>query len=237
MSDITEIAIHISQGILITWDSPNYAVSPTREHVKYSQRKRTRTGTVFHQFEYIIFEEKWTFEMLTVCGQQHSFSTHDRVFFWKCQSFSDRKCLDLRGTRTLNLRIHAECWNLLSYQGQTFAVPCFWCEKVGRLVVSQEQQSAHNNCPTGLTKTQVGWIEHREGMGNIQHFLLMNTVDRHARSAKCYLSCNCDFLVRYNNLKHANANIAGDGDHTNFAVAHMLQVSEKLSGTDSGKSK
>ena len=25
-----------------------------------------------------------------------------------------------------NIRIHAECSNLLSYQGQTFAVPCFW---------------------------------------------------------------------------------------------------------------
>ena len=45
-----------------------------------------------------------------------------------CESvkvFWDRKCLDLRGTRTPNLRIHAECSNLLSYQGQTFAVPCF----------------------------------------------------------------------------------------------------------------
>ena len=37
----------------------------------------------------------------------------------------DRKCLDLRGTRTPNLWIHAECSNHLSYQGQTFAVPCF----------------------------------------------------------------------------------------------------------------
>ena len=63
--------------------------------------------------------------MLTVRGQQHSFSTHDRVFLWKCQSFWDRKYLDLRGTRTPNLRIHAECSNLLSYQGQTFAVPWF----------------------------------------------------------------------------------------------------------------
>ena len=63
--------------------------------------------------------------MLTVRGQQHSFSTHERVFLRKCQSFWDRKCLDLRGTGTPNLRIHAECSNHLSYQGQTFAVPCF----------------------------------------------------------------------------------------------------------------
>ena len=68
---------------------------------------------------------KLTFEMLTVRGQQHSLSTHKRVFLRKCQSFWDRKCLDLRGTRTPNLRIHAECSNHLSYQGQTFAVPCF----------------------------------------------------------------------------------------------------------------
>ena len=50
-----------------------------------------------------IFEVNLTFDMLTVRGQQHSFSTHERVFLWKCQSFWDRKCLDLRGTRTPNL--------------------------------------------------------------------------------------------------------------------------------------
>ena len=33
--------------------------------------------------------------MLTVRGQQHSFSTHERVFLWKCQRFWDRICLDL----------------------------------------------------------------------------------------------------------------------------------------------
>ena len=30
-------------------------------------------------------------------GQQRSFSTHERVFLWKCQSFWYRKCLDMRG--------------------------------------------------------------------------------------------------------------------------------------------
>ena len=43
--------------------------------------------------------------MLTVCGQQHSFSTQERVFLLKCQSFKERRYLDLRGTRTYNLRI------------------------------------------------------------------------------------------------------------------------------------
>ena len=51
-------------------------------------------------FQISIFEVKLAFEMLTVRGQQHSFLTHERVFLWKCQSFWDRKCLDLRGTRT-----------------------------------------------------------------------------------------------------------------------------------------
>ena len=50
----------------------------------------------------------------------------ERMFLWKCWSFWDRKCLDLRGTRTPSLRIHAECSNHLSYQGQTFIIPCFW---------------------------------------------------------------------------------------------------------------
>ena len=58
-------------------------------------------------------------------GQQHSISTHERVFLWKCRFFWDRKCLDLRGNGTPNRRIHAKCSSLLSFQGQTFAVPCF----------------------------------------------------------------------------------------------------------------
>ena len=39
-------------------------------------------------------------QMLTVCRQQHSFSTPKRMFLWTCHSFQDRKCLDLWGTRT-----------------------------------------------------------------------------------------------------------------------------------------
>ena len=37
---------------------------------------------------------------LCVCVQQHSLSTHERLFLWKCRSFRYRKFLDLRGTRT-----------------------------------------------------------------------------------------------------------------------------------------
>ena len=66
-----------------------------------------------------IFVVKLTFEILNVRGQQRSFSTHERMFLWKCRSFKDRKCLDLKRTRILNLRIHAECSNRLNYRGRT----------------------------------------------------------------------------------------------------------------------
>ena len=80
-----------------------------------------------HVFEYWLwwyryFEVKLAFEMLTVRGQQHSFSTHERMFLWKCQSFWDRKCLDRKGTRTPYLLIHAECSNHSSYQGHNQSV-------------------------------------------------------------------------------------------------------------------
>ena len=55
-------------------------------------------------------------------------------------------------------------------------------------------------------------------MGNTQYFRLINNVDLHARLAKYHVSCNCDFVVRYNNIQCANANIAGNGDHMNSAV-------------------
>ena len=72
-----------------------------------------------------MFKLKLSFEMLTERGQKHSLSTHERMFLWKWQRFWDRKCIDLRGTRTPSLWIHAECSNHSSYQGQTFAVPWF----------------------------------------------------------------------------------------------------------------
>ena len=53
-----------------------------------------------------IFKIKSTFVMLTVSGQQHSFSTHERMFFWK---FSRQKMSE--GTRNPNLRIHGKCSN------------------------------------------------------------------------------------------------------------------------------
>ena len=61
--------------------------------------------------------------------------------------FWDRKCLDLRGTRTPNLRILAECSNHLSYQGQTFADPCFLNTGSGGTVIFLNKVSIWNvNC-------------------------------------------------------------------------------------------
>ena len=68
-----------------------------------------------------ISEVKLTFQ--TALGQQHSFSAR-HTNGCSCESaFWDRKCLDLRGTQTLNLRILAECSKHLNYQGQAVAVP------------------------------------------------------------------------------------------------------------------
>ena len=44
----------------------------------------------------------------------------------KMSKFLRQKSLGLGGTRNPKLRIHAEFSNHLSYQGQTFAVPCCW---------------------------------------------------------------------------------------------------------------
>ena len=89
---------------------------------------------------YSYFWSKVNIWIVNCARAQHSFSTHGRVFLWKCQSFWDRKRLDLRGIRTPNLGIRAKCSNLLSHQGQTFAVPCFehwlWWYRYFRLKVN-----------------------------------------------------------------------------------------------------
>ena len=72
----------------------------------------------------VFFKINLTFEMSMCVGSSIHFWLTNGCF---CESVNlERKCLDLRGTRTPNLRIHAECSNHLSYQGQTFAVPCIW---------------------------------------------------------------------------------------------------------------
>ena len=62
------------------------------------------------------FYVKLTFEMST--GRGHTAFIFENTSGCSCESFWDRKCLDLRGTQTPNLWIHAQCSNLLRYQGQ-----------------------------------------------------------------------------------------------------------------------
>ena len=125
--------IHLHKTLLFFYDLHHVWPSVKAAHgdwlqswTSYDFPWEIYTLDLFSMVTVIIFEVNLTFEMLIVCGQQFSFSTHEWVFLWTCQSFRDRKCLDLRGTRTPNLRIQAECSTLLSYQGQTFTAPCFW---------------------------------------------------------------------------------------------------------------
>ena len=71
---------------------------------------------------YCVFEVKLTFEIL-ICACNSIHFQHTNGCSW--ESFWNRKCVDLMGTRTPNLQIHAKCSNHLSYLGQTFPVPYF----------------------------------------------------------------------------------------------------------------
>ena len=72
-----------------------------------------------------IFLAKLTFKISTACMPTTVFIGSRRDVLEKVSKFLRQKCLDPGGTRTPNLRIHAECSNHLSYRGQTFAIPCF----------------------------------------------------------------------------------------------------------------
>ena len=67
-----------------------------------------------------------TFEMSTVPGQQYSFSTHKKMFLWKCRNFWDRKCLDPNGTLTPQLSDSCQMFWPFRLSGQTFSISCFW---------------------------------------------------------------------------------------------------------------
>ena len=73
-------------------------------------------------------------------------STQKRMFLWKYWIFLCIKCLDLRETRTSNLRIHAECSNHLSCQGHTFAVPCFLTGSGGADIFDVQVNIWNFNC-------------------------------------------------------------------------------------------
>ena len=138
--------------------------------------------------------------MLTVRGQRHLFSIHERVFLWKCQSFWDRKCLDLRGTRTPNLRNHAECFNYLSYQGQTFIVPCF-------LII-------YLNSHRGKNITCFRHSIHRHGCCDVTNMLYILSTKCWLLRAQTYVGCTLNSVtnqVMYNIYSHEGSLFANVG--------------------------
>ena len=77
--------------------------------------------------------------------------------------FRDRKCIELRGTRTPNLRIHAECSINLSYKGQIIAVPWIWilssrkCRKLYCIYINI--YSARQSLLPKIKLDSKGWIK------------------------------------------------------------------------------
>ena len=98
------------------WHWPVHVKQPWRIWVKHNVNtlsiddiaRRTQSS-----INYIAYAMGYYY--ILECNADTTLSIH-----WSlCWSDRDRKCLDLRGARTPNLRIHAECSNHLSYQGQT----------------------------------------------------------------------------------------------------------------------
>ena len=109
----------------------------------------TRTRYLLpHVFEYWLcdidsFEVKLTFEMLTVRGQQHSFSTHERMSLLKCQIVETKNEKNVLGEGgTLNLRIHAECSNHFELSGQDICCPMFLNTSSGGIQIQIQIQKA-----------------------------------------------------------------------------------------------
>ena len=112
-----------------------------------------------HVVSDILFEVKLTFDMLTVLGQQHSFSTHEQMFLWKCQKFWDRKCLDLRGTeysllRTLLLSLFC---TLIAQKRWTRGM-----NHIEELSGKYCREQDISNCHDYLLRTRVSFIENRD---------------------------------------------------------------------------
>ena len=128
--------------------------------------------------------------MLTGCGQQDSFLRHEQMFFWKCQSFWEKKCLYLRETRTPNLWINAECSDHLSYQGQTFAVPCFYIYPL----LQRSWKGVywfHLVCLSVCGQNRVLSVSSTIRVGSISH---LHILSRNFR--KC-VACNICFKIQY----------------------------------------
>ena len=109
--------------------------------------------------------------MLTVRGQEHWFSTHERMFLSKCRRFGKRQYHDLKGTRTSNLRIHAEWSNRLSCH---FCYQMHWLH-IGTFYTHPSISWQSCDCPgtveitlinTYEKITYIGWYNHNERKHN-----------------------------------------------------------------------
>ena len=92
-----------------SWYIRAFSPSMKRSNLYNTLRPR-QNGRHFadHTYKHIFLNENVRI-FLTMRGRQHTFSTHEWMFLWKCQRFRDTKCLKLRGTRT-NPHTYSVCF-------------------------------------------------------------------------------------------------------------------------------
>ena len=71
-----------------------------------------------------VFVVKSTFEMLTVCRQQHSFLTHEQMFLWKCGRLETEDVLTCKGLDASTFRFMQNAW-LLELSGPDSYCPMY----------------------------------------------------------------------------------------------------------------
>ena len=106
-------------------------------------RARHLLSNVFEYWlwRYRYFCNKVTFEILTVSGHRHSFSTHEQMFLWKCRSVRASKCFDPKGTPTL-----------------TYVFIFLFSSEFVYIFPVRYMTCTHFICTTGLAKIEYHWI-------------------------------------------------------------------------------
>ena len=108
------------------------------------------------------------------------------MFLRKCRRFLDGKCFNLRGFRTPNLPIYADCSNHLNYQGQTFAVPYFW------ILALAYRYFWNVNC---ARTTAFIFDTRRMFLWKYQSFWVRKCLDlRRTRTANLWIHTECSYL-------------------------------------------
>ena len=110
-------------GIMVTYPYPQF----DKAEENLSQRNEPH---VYINHDCITWKPQY------ICLYLYSNRRSQWYIFWtdvlvKVSKFLRQKMSRPEGTRTPNRRIHAECCNNLSYQGQTFAVTCseYWLRR------------------------------------------------------------------------------------------------------------